>query len=111
MCGGTLASAANTSNGLGRVTLTADSELKLEEGACLICDDLSAVAWADEAKLNVTIPATSEKVLLGSVRFGTTKDGLTESQIQAIRINGKKAMLDNAGWLQYRQIGTRLEIR
>ena len=111
LCGGTLASAANTSNGLGRVTLTADSELKLEEGACLICDDLSAVAWADEAKLNVTIPATSEKVLLGSVRFGTTNDGLTESQIQAIRINGKKAMLDNAGWLQYRQIGTRLEIR
>ena len=111
LCGGTLAAAANTSNGMGKITLTADSGLKLEEGACLTCDDLSAVSWTDGAKLNVTIPATPEKVLLGSVRFGTTKDGLTESQIQAIRINGKKAMLDNAGWLQYRQIGTRLEIR
>ena len=111
LCGGTLAAAANTSNGMGKITLTADSELKLEEGACLTCDDLSAVAWTDGAKLNVTIPATPEKVLLGSVRFGTTKDGLTESQIQAIRINGKKAMLDNAGWLQYRQLGTRIEIR
>ena len=111
LCGGTLAAAANTSNGMGKITLTADSELKLEEGACLTCDDLSAVSWTDGAKLNVTIPATPEKVLLGSVRFGTTKDGLTESQIQAIRINGKKAMLDSAGWLQYRQLGTRVEIR
>ena len=111
LCGGALAAAANTSNGLGRVTLTADSELKLEEGACLTCDDLSAVAWADGAMLDVTIPATSEKVLLGSVRFGETKGGLTEDQLQAIRINGKKAMLDSAGWLQYRQLGTRVEIR
>ena len=111
LCGGTLAAAANTSNGLGRVTLTADSGLKLEEGACFTCDDLSAVAWADGAILNVTIPTTSDKVLLGSVRFGTSQIGLTESQIQAIRINGKKAMLDRGGWLQYRQIGTRIVIR
>ena len=85
--------------------------MKLEEGACFTCDDLSAVAWADGAILNVTIPTTSDKVLLGSVRFGTSQIGLTESQIQAIRINGKKAMLDRGGWLQYRQIGTRIVIR
>ena len=111
LCGGSLAAAANTSNGLGKITLTADSGLKLEEGACLTCDDLSAFAWADGAKLDVTIPTTSDKALLGSVRFGTSEDGLTESQVQAIRLNGKKATLDSAGWLQYRQIGTKIVIR
>ena len=68
-------------------------------------------AWTEGAILNVTIPTTSDKALLGSVRFGTSKDGLTKSQLQAIRLNGKNATLDSAGWLQYRIVGTRIVIR
>lgn len=51
LCGGTFAAAANTSNGLGRVTLTADSGMALEEGSCFICCDQSSVAWNDDARL------------------------------------------------------------
>lgn len=105
LCGGTFAAAANTSNGLGRVTLTADSGMALDEGACFTCYDQSSVAWNDAAQLDVTIPTNSVGTLLGAVRFGTTKNGLTESQLRSIRLNGKRAMLDNAGWLQYRLLG------
>ena len=111
LCGGTFAAAANTSNGLGRVTLTADSGLALDEGACFTCYDQSSVAWDDDARLTVTIPTNSVGALLGSIRFGTDKNGLTESQQKSIRLNGKRAMLDNAGWLQIRQVGTRIIVR
>ncbi len=111
LCGGTFAAAANTSNGLGRVTLTADSGLALDEGACFTCYDQSSVAWDNDARLTVTIPTNSVGALLGSIRFGTDKNGLTESQQRSIRLNGKRAMLDNAGWLQIRQVGTRIIVR
>ena len=111
LCGGTFAAAANTSNGLGRVTLTADSGIALDEGACFTCYDQSSVAWDDDARLTVTIPTNSVGALLGSIRFGTDKNGLTESQQKSIRLNGKRAMLDNAGWLQIRQVGTRIIVR
>ena len=111
LCGGTFAAAANTSNGLGRVTLTADSGIMLEEGSCFTCYDQSSVAWNANAQLDVTIPTNSVGDLLGAVRFGTTKNGLTESQICSIRLNGKRAALDNAGWLMYRQSGMTLIIK
>ena len=111
LCGGTLAAAANTSNGLGRVTLTADSGLKLAEGACFTCYDQSSAAWNNFARLDVTIPTNSVGALLGSVRFGGNKTGLTDDQVQTIRLNGKHAMLDSAGWLQYRQLGMKLIVR
>ena len=111
LCGGTFAAAANTSNGLGRVSLTADSGLALDQGACFTCYDQSAVAWNNDARLDVTIPTNSVGALLGSVRFGTDKNGLTDDQLRSIRLNGKHALLDNAGWLQYRQIGTKFIIK
>jgi len=111
LCGGTFAAAANTSNGLGRVTLTADSGLALDEGACFTCYDQSSVAWNDNARLTVTIPTNSVGALLGSIRFGTDANGLTESQQKSIRLNGMRAKLDNAGWLKIRQIGTHIFMR
>ena len=111
LCGGAIAAAANTSNGLGRVTLVADSELKLEESAILTLPDLSSVAWDADAMLDVTIPTDSAGNQLASVRFGATKGGLTDVQIAAIRVNGKKAMLDRNGWLQRRWLGTCISIR
>ena len=111
LCGGTFAAAANTSNGLGRVTLTVDSGLALDQGACFTCYDQSAVAWNNDARLDVTIPTNSVGALLASIRFGTTKNGLTESKHRSIRLNGKHALLDNAGWLQYRLLGTKFIIK
>ncbi len=111
LCGGTFAAAANTSNGLGRVTLTADSGLALDEGACFTCYDQSSVAWNDNARLTVTIPTNSVGALLGSIRFGADANGLTESQQKSIRLNGMRAKLDNAGWLKIRLIGTHIFMR
>ncbi|MBR2838650.1 MAG: hypothetical protein IKE55_07705 [Kiritimatiellae bacterium] len=100
LCGGTFAAAANTSNGLGRVALAADSGLKLEEGACITCYDQSSVEWNPDARLNIAIPTNSRGDLLASVRFGTTANGLTESQLASIRVNGRKVALDKDGWIQ-----------
>ena len=111
LCGGTFAAAANTSNGLGRVTLTADSGLRLEEGACFTCYVQSSVAWSSNARLDVSIPTNSVGALLGSVRFGDSENGLTEDQVRSIRLNGRHAMLDRAGWLQYRKLGMKLIVR
>lgn len=111
LCGGTFAAAANTSNGLGKVTLTANSGIMLEEGSCFTCYDQSSVAWNANAQLDVTIPTNSVGDLLGAVRFGTTKNGLSERQICSIRLNGKRAILDDAGWLRYRSFGMEVIIR
>ena len=36
---------------------------------------------------------------------------LTEDQVRSIRLNGRHAMLDRAGWLQYRKLGMKLIVR
>ena len=109
LCGGTIATAANTSNDLGIVTLTANSGISLESGATLTCTNLSSVAWKEGTTLSVTIPKDSHGELLGSLRFGTSADALTKAQINQIRLNGKRVALDSSGYL--RHLGTKIVVR
>ena len=105
LCGGGLAAVAGTSNTFGEMTLSADSRLTVEEGATMAFADLSSVAWAPGAQLDITIPTDAERQLLGTVKFGNSRSGLTQSQIDAIRLNGKEAVLAADGHVTFRHSG------
>ena len=111
LCGGGLAAVAGTSNTLGEMTLTADSRLTVEEGATMAFADLASVAWTPGARLDITIPTDAERQLLGTVKFGNSRSGLTQSQIGAIRLNGKEAVLAVDGHVTYRYTGLIFTVR
>ena len=111
LCGGGLAAVAGTSNTFGEMTLAADSRLTVEEGATMAFADLSSVAWTPGARLDITIPTNADRELLGTVKFGTSKSGLTQSQIGAIRLNGREAVLAGDGHVAYRYTGLIFTVR
>lgn len=111
LCGGELAAVAGTSNTFGEMTLTADSRLTVEEGATMAFADLSSVAWTPGARLDITIPTNASRELLGTVKFGTSRSGLTQSQIGAIRLNGREAVLAGDGHVAYRYTGLIFTVR
>ena len=111
LCGGGLAAVAGTSNTLGELTLTADSRLMVEEGATMAFPDLSSAAWTPGARLDITIPTDAGRQLLGTVKFGDSRSGLTQSQIGTIRLNGKEAVLASDGNIDYRYTGLIFTVR
>lgn len=98
--GGGLVGTAGTVNSVGTVALTEDSPVAVEAGATLDFADSSAVAWTADKTLDVTIPTNSVGMLQGTVRFGTTADGLTPGQVQQVRLNGKRCRLTESGALE-----------
>ena len=103
--GGGLAAARNTSNTLGEVTFAANASISLEEGATLAFPDQSTVTWAASARLDIAIPTDADRQLLGTVKFGNSQRGLTQTQLDAIRLNGKEAVLARDGRVTYRYSG------
>jgi hypothetical protein len=94
--GGALAGLAGTSNDVGYVTLTNDSQIVLGEGAVFTFRDSSSQEWVEGMELTITGEYTSK-----SVRFGTNQNALTSLQQSALRINGERAILDSNGYVRY----------
>ena len=107
--GGTLAVADGTSNDLGVLTVgEAGGGITLGEGATLTFADSSAATWTGAATDRVVITGFAEK----SIRFGTTRDGLTTEQRVRLRTSDNKRLwLDAEGYLTTTGPGTRLIIR
>ena len=105
--GGTLAAADGTANSLGVLTVgEAGGGITLGAGATLTFADSSGAEWT--AGANVAITGFAEK----SIRFGTTKDGLTtEQRIRLRTSDNKRLWLDAEGYLTTTGPGTRLAIR
>lgn len=94
--GGTLAVAENTQQVLSSPVLSDDSVLAVGKGATISFADSSATAWSAGKTLNITCDKPSQ------VRFGTSATALTASQVKALRVNGKKVVLDDSGHLASR---------
>ena len=109
--GGSLAVAANTANTFDSLHLESDSGLILERGATLAFDDLAAVVWNPDAELAVTLPVGENGEVFATLKVGTSAASLTAAQLAAIRINGKKAIIDGTGRLRPRFIGIMFSIR
>ena len=104
--GGTLAVADGTANSLGVLTVgEAGGGITLGEGATLTFADSSAADWT--AGDNVTITGFAEK----SIRFGTSKNGLSDDQRNRLRTSdGKRLYIDLEGYLT-RNVGIAVIIR
>lgn len=105
--GGTLAVADGTANDLGVLTVgAAGGGITLGTAATLTFADSSAATWTGANKVVVT--GFAEK----SIRFGTTRDGLTTAQRVRLRTSDNKRLwLDAEGYLTLIGPGSRLTIR
>ena len=106
VAGGTLAAAADTANALGVLTVASSGGLSVGEGASLAFADSSGATWDVGSDVKLSIEAASG----ASVRFGTSASGLTDAQLRRVRLNGKRVILDENGYVQLRS-GTLLIIR
>ena len=106
VAGGTLAAAADTANALGVLTVASSGGLSVGEGASLAFADSSGATWDVGSDVKLSIAAASG----ASVRFGTSASGLTDAQLRRVRLNGKRVILDENGYVQLRT-GSLLIIR
>jgi len=83
--GGTLA-AGSFSNSLQRLVVTGPATLALGDGSCHLSFADSSEAWTGILELSGTLGSTS-------LRFGTDASGLTQAQLDSIRVGGKKVWL------------------
>lgn len=95
MAGGTFDTGGHGET-LGPLRLSADSVIDLKNGASTLAFAPSASEpWNAAARLSFE----NFNPALGSIRFGTTADGLTPVQLGRITINGGAATIDAAGFL------------
>lgn len=93
--GGKLAADTGTANELGTLTVgAAGATIELGAGSSLSFADCSAVSWS--GNLNIT---TEPYDPVAKVRFGTSDGALTSAQIDRIRMNGARVLLDGNGYL------------
>ena len=104
--GGTLAVADGTSNSLGVLTVGENGGgITLGVGATLSFADSSAVEWT--CINTVTVTGFAER----SIRFGTTKSGLSDNQRKSLRTSdGKRLHVTSQGYLTQMN-GTLLSFR
>lgn len=110
LAGGALDAGAFT-NGLGALTVTADSALRVAGGMVEFADS-SAFPWTPGAGLSVT--GEARRLRPGSVRFARSDGGagLSNEQLNAILYNGEQRVsLDADGWLVSRPTCTVILIR
>ena len=99
--GGTF-SAGTYSNTLQRVVVTGAATLALGSGSCRLAFADSSEAWSGTLEITGTLGPTS-------LRFGTNASGLSQAQLDSIRVGGKKVWLAlNAQGYLRRIIGTQL---
>ena len=95
LAGGTLGVAENCSNGVGIVTLKADSGIRLEEGSVLtFADQSSATGWTEGKTITITGAFHP-----GMIRFGTAASALRPDQRRAFRFEGHALGIDANGYL------------
>lgn len=92
LAGGSLASGPY-SNRLAPLQFTADSSLLLASGGELAFADSSSQPW--KGKLSILGPFQDGQ----SIRFGSSQEGITITQLGKISINGKPASIDSLGYL------------
>lgn len=98
LCGGRLGAADGTSNKLGDLRVegnTANSAIVLGDGAKLEFADSSSNSWTGSGLINIDHEGELGK---GVLRFGTTKYGLTATQLARLRHNGGRVVLTDEGW-------------
>jgi hypothetical protein len=99
--GGALASSAGMTHAVGGpLAVAADSTVVLAEGSNIVFPDSSSATWAPGALLDIVGDTENS-----TVRFGSGADGLTQSQLQQVRINGKRAELSADGSVIRRRTG------
>jgi autotransporter-associated beta strand protein len=102
--GGTLDAGA-FSNTAGVLTLSADSEIVLGEGALAFADS-SGAAWTEGRTLTLTGTLGGQ-----TLRFGTGSSALTGGQLAAITLNGKRVRLKPDGYLTDTPAGTLISVQ
>ena len=95
LAGGTFAT-GGFSETLGTLTVSISSIIDLGSGAsALVFADSSGSTWGGSVGLSFTNFDTG----VDSIRFGTTSDGLTSTQLAQITLNGLAASIDGNGFL------------
>ena len=74
---------------------TANSAIVLGDGAKLEFADSSSNSWTGSGLINIDHEGELGK---GVLRFGTTKYGLTATQLARLRHNGGRVVLTDEGW-------------
>lgn len=85
--------AVDSDQAVDTLELTADGTLAVADNATLAFADSSAVAWAEGARLTVTLGEGAK------LRFGTSASALTAGQLAQIKVNDRKAVIDEEGFV------------
>ena len=91
--GGNLEFASETTNVLGVVSLAKDATITLGVDAEASFGDTSAVEWGEGKKLTVSMGDGAR------LRFGADANALTAAQLASITVNGRKAVIDDEGYV------------
>ncbi len=92
--GGSLVLEKGTSDSVGVLKVSSNSSLVVPAGSSVAFADSSAVSWGENAVLNVNSDGET-----GAIRFGTDRNGLSAQQLSHIRLNGRRAVVDETGFL------------
>lgn len=87
-----------TANTTGVLTLSGDVAINLESGSLAFADS-SGASWASGKTLTIT---GNDKLPTHALRFGTSENGLTSTQLKQITYNGEPVALDSSGYLCHR---------
>ncbi len=80
------------------MTLSGDVAINLESGSLAFADS-SGASWASGKTLTIT---GNDKLPTHALRFGTSENGLTSTQLKQITYNGEPVALDSSGYLCHR---------
>ena len=104
LAGGTL-DAGVVTNAVGALSVISNSTIAVAEGAELSFGDSSAQDWGSR-RLTITGPSAAR-----TLRFGTDGNGLTPQQVNRIRWDGRRVILDSDGYLAPHVYGMTYSVR
>ena len=96
LCGGRIGAAKGTSNTIGALKVEGAGSIVLADDATMEFDDTSSEKWTGIGRVNVVFDG---ELTEGRLRFGTTENGLTASQIARMRHGDLRVRLTETGWL------------
>ena len=103
LAGGTL-NPGTTTNALQRLSVTGAATIALGDGSCkLTFADSGSAIWTGALTLTGTLGPTT-------LRFGTSRNGLTLAQLNSLTVGKQKFRLDSQGYLFRLREGTLLSI-
>ena len=104
LAGGTFDAGAST-NVAGTLSVISNSTIAVAEGSELSFGDSSAQDWGSR-RLTITGPSAAR-----TLRFGTDGNGLTPQQVNRIRWDGRRVILDSDGYLAPHVYGMTYSVR